>query len=152
MVRLKKTVIFAVLVLIILPAILMIRSCQTAIDAELTYQANNLVLKVVAESVEVNYGRWPVSWDELKNDVPATEMGGWKWPEDCERIKRRVEVKFDTTTSKVLDSGIEHFESVAPKGLSFPPNTNRIRDFLESLEKSSKERDMINGGNRPQNR
>ncbi len=96
---------------IALLAVLVYRFIRVSREAQYTRSAYFLVSDVLGDHLAQNRGEWPKSWDDLVR-VPNGGVADFAWPQDVARIKRRIRIDFDLTTSEVISAGTAHFTAI----------------------------------------
>jgi hypothetical protein len=107
--------------------------CFCSWEAEKTLHAHYLVMDVLYSHVQEK-GRWPSNWEDMKGTKPTGDYAFWKWPEDCERLKERIAVKFDLRDEDVYSMTPESFDLVQQKGSHFIIYESEIARLLELIK------------------
>jgi hypothetical protein len=85
-------------------------TCQSIRD-EHALHAVNLVTVVVDEYVQKE-GRWPSSWQDLKDATSTARWGEYTWPDDREDLQRQVVVDFDADLALLAMQTPEEFDAI----------------------------------------
>jgi type II secretory pathway pseudopilin PulG len=110
-----------------------ILQCVTvSLEAEKTLHANQVVLEVLEVYMRENPDRWPQSWEQLsKVNISNDQHWMFSWPEDIEKLRKRVSINFDLTRAQVADMRPEWFSALKPFPPYFPLDEHRIESFIE---------------------
>jgi hypothetical protein len=103
---------------------------KVSLDAEITLHGLEFVLDLLGNFLESNGGRWPKSWDELTKTAPSESNSMFIWPDDLPKVRKRVRINFDLTTTQVASQDEEHFTAVESIGPYYPPFKESIRGLL----------------------
>lgn len=137
-----RIVIATILITVVAGVALFVQCTRTAVQAERTLHANELVLRVLTAYVETTDGDWPTSWDDLVQTVPAESRSMWKWPDDLAALKQRVRINFDVTTDEVLKMKPGHFTAVEQIGPNYGPSEAAILDLQDVIRSCRNKRNV----------
>jgi len=104
-------------------------SVKAITNREDTSRALGITCEVVAQHFE-DTGRWPRSWDELRDTRPL-EFGTNIWPAEIDSIKTRVRIDFDVSTDYLAEVDPKAFDAIGPIGEAFPHRDSDVRRLLE---------------------
>lgn len=90
-------------------------------NREETSRAIGITCEVVAQHFE-DTGRWPRSWDELRDTRPL-EYGPNIWPGEIESLKTRVRIDFDVANDYLVEVDPDAFQAIEPIGRTFANDT-----------------------------
>ena len=81
--------------------------------------------------------KWPSSWDELRQTVPAVTYGGiHRWPEDIPTIRGFVYIDFDADPELLVNATPETFEAVRPIGPCFSSYDRHFQFLITALREA----------------
>lgn len=83
-------------------------------------------------------GRWPKSWEEMRDDGPMTYPGPIAWPDEMELLKRRVRVDFGLTNAYLTEVKPDAFHGIEPIEDSFPSYEGGVRRLLDRCREKIK--------------
>jgi hypothetical protein len=107
-----------------------------SLQAESTLGAYYMTLEVLTAYAARNSGRWPQSWDDLRDVRHGNVIGGWSWPDDIDTIQDRVHIDFAISGDEVASSTPEHFTAVKLIGPNYGPDTGRVRTLIDTIRQA----------------
>jgi hypothetical protein len=128
----KSLILIFLLLLVAVPCVLIYRCASEGLEAEATLHANEVILGVVKQYIHEHPGRWPGSWDDLKNTaIPDDDqVSHYRWPDDIEEYRKRFDIRFGLTLEEVAEMvtfeeqaqwEFPRFTAVRPKGPHYWP-------------------------------
>jgi hypothetical protein len=110
-----------------------------ALEAEYDLHALVCTSRVVEEFVSRNQ-RWPGSWDELASLADVHPPSMYYWPEDRDKIERRVSIDFDSRLEDLAatpEPGLLPIR-VRSKYYDFSQRYNSLFDVIQLVERAKR--------------
>ena len=132
----RKSLRFAGVFAIVAACWFVVDAILTADRAERCLHACIIVIDVVEQYVRIT-GRWPSSWDELRQTVPSATYGGiHEWPDDITVIREFVAVDFDADPGLLAESTPESFNALRPIGPCYSSYDRHFEFLIEALRET----------------
>lgn len=133
----RKSLRFACVFTIVAACWFAVDAIRTADRAERCLHACIIVTDVVEQYIKTT-GRWPSSWNELRQTVPSvmTSGGIHRWPDDIAVIREFVDVDFAADPGLLAESTPESFDALRPVGPCYSSYDRHFQCLILALRES----------------
>ena len=118
--------------------VMIVRQVRVALEAEENHQAYTHVLDLLIAYVSTHKGEWPRSWDDLTNVRLDNSRSMFEWPRDAEKVRVRVQVRFDVTASDVAEMNLQRFSAVRPNSPNYGVDVERIEVLQREIRQHAR--------------
>lgn len=112
--------------------ILVWRNVAASLEAERTLQAYLITLDILEGYLRKHPGKWPTSWEDLKQNSREVSGAGFHWPNDIAEFRARVHVNFGLSREQVATMDVASFSAVRQVGPNFGPHEEKIEMVLKA--------------------